>query len=460
MAELTPTQWLELLDKRLTDRWSRMRRLQDYYDGHHRMAFATSKYREEFATLLGNLSDNWCQVVVSASVERLAVQGFRFGTEQQADTDAWGIWQANGLDAESNMAHTEAVKLGEAYWLVAPPGPDGVPRITAEHPSQVIVATAVADRRERVAALKKWVDDDGYVYATVYLPEMLHKFRSEKKHRDSNGRLQWRQRPGDPGGHNPLGVVPVIPIRNNPSLLGGGQSDLEPALPLQDAIDKLAADMMVAAEFAAYRQRVMTGVEAPEYPEGHAKAGQPMPVELGVNRLFTVGDPDARVFDLQASELGNYTNAIEMLVQHLAAQTKTPPHYLLGKMLNVSGDALVTAEAGLQSKVDDKKLAFGDAHEDTVRLAFLALGDERRAAAMDAETLWADSERRSFAQVVDGTVKLKELGLPDELLWEELGKSPQWIARAKAMQATMELFASTEPAPVPPADDEGEEVAA
>jgi hypothetical protein len=62
-------------------------------------------------------------LVVESSVERLKVQGFRFGKSVfEADDDAWAIWQENDLDAESDMAHTEAVKLGEAYWLVAPPG--------------------------------------------------------------------------------------------------------------------------------------------------------------------------------------------------------------------------------------------------------------------------------------------------------------------------------------------------
>ena len=35
--------------------------------------------------------------------------------------------------------------------------------------------------------------------------------------------------------------------------------------------------------------------------------------------------------DLAQTDLGNFVNAIEMFVQHLAAQTRTPPHYLLGR---------------------------------------------------------------------------------------------------------------------------------
>lgn len=449
MADMTPGAWLELLDRRLTDRWATLRVLDDYFDGRHPLAFATPKFREAFGNLLREMADNWCRLVVSASVERLTVQGFRFGAESQADDEAWRIWQANGLDAESNMVHTEAVKLGESYWLVAPPGPgESVPRITAEHPSQMIVATAPGDRRRRLAALKRWIDFDGYAYATLYLPQRIYRYRSQTKRIGEitvGSPADWQARPDGAGGANPFGEVPVIPIRNAPSMLGGGQSDIAPGIPIQDAINKLSADMLVAAEYAAYRQRVMTGVE-----QAKDANGNPIPVELGVTRLFTVEAPDARVYDLEASDLKNYVQAIEMYVQHLAAQTKTPPHYLLGDVVNASGDALKVAEAGLVSKVRDKMLSFGEGHEDAIRLAFKAMGDEQRASAIDAETLWSDPETRSFAQTVDAAVKLKELGVPDEVLWEEIGWSPQRIDRVKSMQTATDLLNFAKQPAAPP----------
>jgi hypothetical protein len=437
MADMTPATALELLERRLDERWATRMSVPDrYFEGDHPLRFATSKFREAFGGLLREMADNWCPLIVSSTVERLKVQGFRFGQEQGADDDAWAIWQANGLDAESDMAHTEAVKLGEAYWLVAPPAPGtDVPIITAEHPSQMIVATAPGNRRVRLAALKRWADDDGYGYATLYLPDVLHKWRSKEKLRNG-GQVQWVRREDDPGGRNPLGEVPVVPLRNAPSMLSGGRSDLAPAVPIFDAINKLCADMTVAAEYAAYRQRVMTGVEQPRDANG-----KPLPIELGVSRLFTVEAPDAKVFDLAASDLKNYVQAIEMWVQHLAAQTKTPPHYLLSSMVNASGDALSVAESGLVSKVRDKMVTFGEGHEEAMRLAFKAVGDEKKATAMDAETLWRDPERRSYAQVVDAATKMKQVGLaPDEILWEEIGWSPQKIARAKTMQIADSLF--------------------
>jgi hypothetical protein len=445
MADMTPADWLALLEGRMDERNKRLTVLDNYYEGRHPMAFATSRFREAFGGLLETLSDNWCRIVVTSSARRLKVQGFRFGPEQSADDAAWAIWQANGMDAQSAMVHTEAIKLGEAYWLVEPPRDGGEPRITCEHPSQMIVAIAPGDRSTRLAALKRWLDDDGYAYATLYLPQQIVKYRSAEA--VTHGReVQWKPRPGDSGGRNPLGEVPVVPVCNEPQMLGGGTSDIEPGIPIQNAIDKLCADMVVASEYAAYRQRVMTGVELPIDPV----TGRPKPIDLSVSRIFTVEDPAAKVYDLEASDLKNYVEAIEMFIQHLAAQTNTPPHYLLGKMLNVSGDALAAAESGLVSKVEDKKSPFGEGHEEAMRLAFRAKGDEERANALDAETLWAPSERRSFAQVVDGAVKLAQIGLPAETVMQELGWSPQRIAQVQVQRITGDVFAPLT-APAPPA---------
>jgi hypothetical protein len=50
----------------------------------------------------------------------------------------------------------------------------------------------------------------------------------------------------------------------------------------------------------------------------------------------------------------------------------------------------------------------------------------------DAEVVWADLERRSDAQRVDGALKLHSMGLPLNYLLERLGLSPQTIERVLA----------------------------
>src|SRR5690606_8556184 len=140
------------------------------------------------------------------------------------------------------------------------------PTVTVESPFEVIVARKAGTRRERAAALKKWLDESGHIYATVYLPDAVYKFETEQTidqlDTTDPDRVAWRERTGVPfRTDNPLRVVPVVPLLNNPTLLGEGRSDLEQVIPVQDAVNKLLSDMIVASEFAAFRQRWATGLE-------------------------------------------------------------------------------------------------------------------------------------------------------------------------------------------------------
>jgi hypothetical protein len=441
----TPEQWLARLDTALEARRPVIDLFDAYYHGRHRLAFATSKYREVFGRMLRDVSDNWSALVVDASSERLGVDGFRFGPDESADAEAWDIWQFNEMDAQSAMAHTEAIKSSIAYAMVGLE--DGEPVITVEHPAQCIVAHAPGMRRRRTAALKKWVDDDGFVRANLMLPDVLFKFRSREVAADGR-KVEWVAI--DDGEDNEHGLgVPLVPLINEPTMLGGGISDLAVVLPQQDILNKLMADMIVASEFAGFRQRFATGVEIPNDPV----TGAPMNDQFlsSVSRMWTVPDPDAKFGEFNPTDLSNYVRAMEMVVQHIAALTRTPPHYLLGQSgAFPSGESLKSTETGLVAKVRRKQTSFGESWEEVLRLSFLARGDLIRGNARNAETLWRDPESRTTAEQTDAAIKEIAAGIPREMVWaRRLGMSPQEIARAKAMAATEAFF--TEPALPAPA---------
>jgi hypothetical protein len=421
-----PEQWRDKLLAALAARQTNLQRFDSYYQGDHKLLFATAKFRETFGMLFASFADNWCDLVVDASAERLKIEGFRFGTDE-ADQDAWEIWQRNELDAESELAHTEAIKLGTAYALV---GPDdgGEPTIQIEPPTNAVVAIDPALGRHRLAGLRDWVDEWGVEHCVLYLPDVI----------------AWWDRAGvDKGwvldeassGRNVLGVVPLIPLANGPTLRERqGRSDVERVIPLQDAVNKLCADMMIASEYAAFPQRWVTGVEIPVYPDGHPNAGQPLPSIVsflgGADRVMAVEEPQAHFGNFSVSDLGIYVKAIELFIQHVAAQTRTPPHYLLGSSGNFpSGESLKATETGLVAKVRRKQIAFGEGWEEAIRLAFQIMGETDRATSFDCETIWANPESRSTAEVVDAAIKLSTIGVPRPALWEYVGSTPQQIER-------------------------------
>lgn len=453
MADRTPAAWLDLLEHRLHERWNRWSVYDAYYEGDHRFSQWLANVQRAFTgTVLGNLlsglTDNYMPLVVDAAAERLRVQGFRFGDD--ADNEAWDIWQRNGLDAQANMVHTEAIKLGEAYWMVQPN--NGDPIITSEHPSQVIVAHAPGNRRIRLAALKKWKDDDGLTYANVYLPNAVYKYRS-KEEPTQRDRLNWTRIDAGP---NPLGVVPVVPMPNNPSMIRGGKSDLASgATSLQDLIEKTVADLVIGSEYHGLPQRVLLGVEAPRDENGRV-----IPFESAAkSRLWYFNNENAKAHEFSQADLDALRKSVDGFIGDLAAQTRIPIYYFRPQAIsNISAEALIGLDAGLVSKTDDKKDPFGEGHEETMRLAFKAINPEDpRAQATDAETIWADTESRSQAQVTDAVTKEVSIGLPFESALERLGYSPQAIDRILAQREADQLLAQTltpepnaaEP-PVPP----------
>jgi hypothetical protein len=421
MAEVnSPEWWADRLTAKITKRRPELDRLESYFVGHTPLAYATSRFREEFGSMLAAINDNWTQLVVSAVEERLNVEGFRLGNDENADTRAWEIWQANRLDADSQVAHTEALKLREAHVIVWKPRPDQAPVITIEHPRHVCVELDPENRSKRLAAAKSWRDQVHGQCCTVYLPDGIYKFR--------RGRRGWERRevPNEPWPvPNEWGVVPVVPLFNRPGLLVESASEIENILSKQDMINKLMADMIVAAEYSAFRQRWATGVDIPTMPGTNAADDDFI---SAVNRLWHVAAPDAKFGEFGQTDLSTYVKAIEMLVQHIASQTATPPHYLLTTGVLPSGESLRAAEAPLVAKARRKQRVFGEAWEEVIRIALLMDGT-----VVDGQvsTIWSDPESRTESEHVDAVMKMKSLDVPTEELWRAVGFSQSEIDRMR-----------------------------
>jgi hypothetical protein len=442
-GQVTPEVWRDRLNRRLDDRQGELLLYDAYYYGEHRLAYATSKYREAFGNLFSAWSDNWCDVVCDAAVERLNVQGFTFGKGKLADDDAWTIWQENDLDATSDLAHLEAIKSKESYLIVAPPEKAGdEPQITVESPIQVIVEVDPANRKRRLAALKKWVDESGRVLCTLYLPDGIYRWESIGPGQWSSASPlgipvamnAWQPRKGaEFRTNNPLGVVPVIPLCNDPTLIRGGRSDIRRIIPIQDAVNKILNDGLIASEFGAFQQRVLMGVEV-----ARDEQGKPIPLDelrSALSRLWVFEDKDATATTFPAVDLENFHKFAEVLLQHLAAQSRTPIHYFLGSMgAFPSGESLKSAETPLVTKVKRKMKVFGEAWEEAMRLAFLLKGDKEKGEAKDCEVVWGDPETRTESERADALVKRRSLGIPLEAIWREAGYTPQQVAEFKEMR--------------------------
>lgn len=430
------------LDHAMTTRARSLTLFDDYYEGRHRLGFATPKFREAFGHVFRELADNWCDLVVDAVEERLNVEGFRVGGQLEGDSQAWDLWQRNGFDAASQVCHTEALVHGVAYVMVGPDGVDGA-RLTVEHPSQVIVATDSGDRRQRVAAWKRYVDEwTGEHRAALWLPDRVWRFTAPAGTVGPHDRLVWSVR-GDAAEPNPLGSVPIVPFLNRPRLLVEGRSEIARVIPVQDAVNKTIADMLVTAEYYGMPQRYAVGLELPTDPE----TGHPVDpfTDPHLRRFFYAEDPDVKVGQFPSADLHGFVSVVEMLVQHIASQTRTPPHYFYLGGNFPSGESIKSAETGLVAKARRKMRHFGEAWEEVMRLAGRIAGLDQ----LDdpsQEVIWGDPESRTEGEHVDAVLKRQALGVPTEQLWEDLGYSPQQRARFRTMQAADRLLFPPAPA--------------
>lgn len=439
----SPLGWLKQLAAQLEERQPRLQVFSDYYDGEQKLRFTSAKFRKAFGNRFDGWSDNWCATVVDAKDERLNVEGFRFWTDPDdepltADRAAWDIWQANQLDADSQLAHLDALIGEQTYALVwYDENGDGYPDVTIEHPSQMIVQTAAGNRKRRLAAAKIWADESGFLFGTVYLPGGIFKFRSQQTHRHGGFRgVEWVERGDGWAIDNPLGVVPVVPLTNRARLLAPARSELVDVVPKQDAINNLWANLMVAAENQGTRRPWAIMAELPADQRGEPTNPFDRPDVTGIAL-----EGEGRIGTLEEASLDNFIRSIELAVKHIASQTRTPPHYLNASADRLSGESIKAAETGLVSSVQRKQRHFGEAWEEVMRLAFAVAGDEAHARAIRAETIWSDAESRTESEHIDAVGKQRVmLEIPRRKAWELAGHSPTDMDRMEAMLARESLL--------------------
>jgi hypothetical protein len=427
----SPEWWRDRLWKKLQDRQDDLTRFDNYYSGDHPLPWLPEGARDEFRRLLKMSRSNYMGLVVDATAERMVVQGFRFGGTE-ADEEAWRIWQANNMDADSDLVIHEAVKLGCSYVLVAPnPDDEATPLITGEHPSQAIVDYVPGSRRRRAAGLKAWRDDwTGDIMATLLLPDAVYKWQAPDKTGLGDKRWTVREVAGEPWpAPNPLGVVSLVEVPNRPRMLGGGVSEIDDLTDAQDRINKTIADRLLNQDFGAFPQKWGTGIDLDQR------------FELGRQRMFQAEQPDARFGQFDSSPLVPLSEAKREDVKDIASRARVPSQYLLGDIVNVAGEALKAAESGLVAKIKQRMRPPGESFEEVQRLSFAIKGDRVKANAIDAQTIWANPEFRTEGELVDALTKMATLGVPQEALWERWGATPQEIARWRGMRSA-EAFTS------------------
>jgi len=401
-----PADLFTTLLQRLDERTAAYSTLDAYYAGTQPLSFLSPEAQVALGSRFGRMASNLPRLAVTALAERLRVTGF-------TGADVWTDWLRNDLDQTSHLAHREALALGSAYVIVWADGA-GRPVVTVESARQVAVVTDPATRRI-TAAIKRW-ETPTTTEAVVYEADRITRYRAE-----SVGATTAGFRVVDTLG-NPLGVPPVVELRNGDRLLDCGVSEMQDLIPLVDGLNKSLADMLVSSEFFARPRRWATGIELEEAPVLDVygdpvldAAGLPVtdaqnPFPEG-HRMMTSEAPEAKFGQLPAGDVGTYEASVNVLLGQIMAVSALPSHYVGITSSNpASADALRASEASLTARAEARQATFGKSWEDVARLV-VAVRTGVDPATVDVRVKWADAATRSVAQEADAIVKLYAAGL-------------------------------------------------
>jgi hypothetical protein len=432
-----------------------LKELDAYYEGTQPLTYMHPDLLREVQDRIQPVVIFWPQLAVDSVEERLDPEGFRLPDEDAADDDLWRVWQSNDLDEESQIGRVDALVMKRSYLSVGTNEDDAdTPLVMVESPLETY---AYVDPRTRkvAAALKRTYVADTFVrvperYATLYLPDetIWYDYAND-----------WREIDRDV--HN-LGEVPVVPLVNRARTVDRcGRSELTPIIPLSDAANKIATDMMVAAEFVAIPLRGLFGIGPDDLED--AQGNKLTALQAIMGKLLTIPDDDgtAKHFEFAAANLSGFHESINALAKLVASMAGLPPHALGFTTDNpASADAIRSAEARLVKRAERKQVAFGGSYEKAMRLVRRLQSGDWDPRLKRLETIWRDASTPTVAQSADAAVKKFAEGIVTRRqVREDLGYTDAQIKRMEGedAEADAELLAmKTAPAPAVPSDPTAE----
>lgn len=390
-----------------------------------------------------NCVHNVLTLVLDAFVQNLSVVGFR-SVSDDANNAAWERWQQQQMDARQAEIYSSAVKYGAGYVIAAASGSELVFKPRSPRQLIAIYSDARVDRWPQYA-LETWIDTTdakprrrGTFYDDVYRYPLDLGATSVAK--DDEGQIR---RSGITLGEDVIGdaephggrfkgepVCPVVRYINRRDAEDLVEGEIERLIPDQRAINEVNFDRLIVARFGAFPQKVITGWTG----------ASDEVLKMSAARALTFDDETVKAFTLTAASLEPYNSLLEEMMQHVATRAQVSPAYIVGKLVNLSAEALAAAEANQQRKLAAMRESHGESHEQLLGLAAEMTGGEVDDA---AEVVWKDTEARSFGAIVDGILKLGQSlqsGAPiGPLLPLVPGLTPQMVERleqgARASQA-------------------------
>lgn len=404
-------------------------RLFAYADGMQPLKYSTARLQEAFHNLTAHFQQNWCAVVVGAALDRIALNGWDAGDDGLNEV-LKGVWNANSLGLEAEQVHEAALITHESF-VIAWPGEGGAVDVFYNDPRLCHVFYDPGNPRRKSFAAK-WYQDgaDDRWHLTLYYPDRMEYYVSDPvKGAVASATTFHEEMP--PAFHG-YGVIPVFHFRTNARASRG---ELDQVLTLQDAINKLLADMMVSAEFGAFKQRYIISNADTSALKNSPNAIWTIPPGDGEGQPVQVGE-------FQGTDLNLYLNAIDKLANSIAVITRTPKHYLWAAGSVPSGEALLAMEAPLTKKVLKLEAQFGQVWSELAAFILLLSG-KGDVPPSEVKPVWEPV--RSVQPVTEAQARKSavDAGIPLNIVLQREGWTQDELAALEEAQATAKEEAAT-----------------
>lgn len=412
-------------------------------------AVESARMKNAYELLVPMANAPWAALAVDSKQDRLEVGGIRTG-DSDTDRRIWReVWKANEMDAESKLGIQSVLTNGRAVATVWPDANNN-PEIVLDGADQVVVLYQSSRHRarHRVAALRRWEDDNGRMNLTLYRADGVYGFIKSAEQMQGDNRVQaggtwWAQRDmiaadGLPVWPlpNPFNVVPSIEILTHRRLATGpfpyAHGQFQHHVGTLDRIGLLTFLGLVVAVWMGFPLRGVIGDKILRDDDDNPLP----PFSSKPDEVVQFENPNAKLVEYTAADRKNLSIFDEL--QQFAYGTKTPAHYLPMStgLSNISADMIRALEGGMHAEVDGIHKPFmGSGFEEVLRVGGLMLAEGSVKLPQEAELVWLDKQSRSLAEQADAAGKLKEI-LPNVMIAEKyLGFTQEEISRVQAAAA-------------------------
>jgi hypothetical protein len=168
--------------------------------------------------------------------------------------------------------------------------------------------------------------------------------------------------------------TPIVHFVNNydPST-PNGESELRPAIPLQDALNRTMYSMIMASEFSAFNIKWSIGMEIDADGITPGAVVNLVLKDKEGNIITEISEEMAaflsavKVGQFESTDISQYLGQIELLVREISQNTQTPIYGVTAQG-NLSGEALKQLEIGLIGKCERYQNQNADAVRELITL--------------------------------------------------------------------------------------------